>query len=90
MEHYRGQKIYIIKTNSERIGEKSSSNISISPYQNKTKVDAIEDAVKDLEKATVGRIPQFNIDEEVIEKLMEIFKTNADAYTKMRIPNNKG
>ena len=35
--------------------------------------------MKDLKKALAGGIPQSNIDKEAIEKLMEIFKKNADA-----------
>ena len=45
----------------------------------KTKADAIEEAAKDSKKALDGGIPQTNIDKEAIEKLMEIFKKNAEA-----------
>ena len=46
----------------------------------KPKADANEEAAKDLRKVIEGGIPQSNIDKEAIEKLMEIFKKNADAH----------
>ena len=54
----------------------------------RTKADTIEEAAKDLKKANKCRIPKSNIDKETIEKLMGIFKKNADA-TKMKISNNR-
>ena len=44
----------------------------------KTKADAIVEAANDLKTALAGGIPQSNIDKEAIEKLMEIFKNNAE------------
>ena len=46
----------------------------------RTKIDAIEDATKDPKKAIEGGLPQSNMDRETLNKLMDIFKKNANAY----------
>ena len=79
LEHYRGQKIYVKETNSERVGDTIFYKHKYLTMPTKTKADAIEEAAKDLKKTLEGGIPQTNIDKEVIEKLMEIFKNNAEA-----------
>ena len=67
------------ETNSERVGDTIFYKHKYLTILTKTKADAIEEAAKDLKKALEGRIPQSNIDKEVIEKLMKIFKKNAEA-----------
>ena len=45
-----------------------------------TEADAIEDTVKDQTKAIEGGIPQSNMDRKTLDKLMDIFRTNPNAY----------
>ena len=67
------------ENNSKRIGDTIVYKHKYLTMPNKTKADAIEEVAKDLKEALEGRIPQSNIDKETIEKLMEIFKKNAEA-----------
>ena len=78
LEHYRGQKVYVKETNSERVGDTIFYKHKYLTMPTKTKADAVVKAAKDLKKALAGGIPQSNIDKEAIEKLMEIFKNNAE------------
>ena len=80
LEHYRGQKVYVGETNSERVGDTIFYKHKYLTMPTKTEAGAIEEAAKDLKTALDGGIPQTNIDKEAIEKLMEIFKKNAEAY----------
>ena len=79
MECYRGQKVYVGETNSKCIGDTIFYQDKYLTMPTRTKADAIEEAAKDLKQALEGRIPQSIIDKEAIEKLMEIFKKNAEA-----------
>ena len=66
-------------TNSKRIGDTIFYTHKYLTMPTKTKADVIEEAAKDLKQALEGGIPQSNIGKEAIEKLMEIFKKNAEA-----------
>ena len=80
MVQYRCQWIYLAEKNDIRVRDIILYKHKYLIISTRTKIDAIEDATKDPKKAIEGGLPQSNMDRETLNKLMDIFKKNANAY----------
>ena len=78
MEHYRGQKVYVTETDDIQIADTIFYNYKYLTMSTRTKADAIEDEAKDLKNTIEGGVPQSNMDGETLNKLMDIFRMNAE------------